>query len=45
MNSNEEKRQKLLAAYPSPTWREKVKKMTDGQVVAIFLRLRRENKL
>ena len=33
-------REAILAAYPnSPTWPEKVKKMSDSQVTAVYFRL------
>ena len=44
MNTNQ-KRQELLKAYDSPKWHDKVKKMSDAQVVAIYLRLKQQNKL
>lgn len=45
MDSNQ-KRQELLKAYPnSPTWKDKVGKMSDGQVTAIYIRLKAEGKL
>jgi len=38
MNTNQ-KRQYLVALYPdSKTWPEKVKKMPDSQVIAIYLK-------
>lgn len=37
--TTEQKRQWLMALYPhSKTWAEKVKKMPEGQVVAIYLK-------
>jgi hypothetical protein len=44
-DSTEAKRQKLIAKYPGDKWKRKVTAMTDGQVVAIFLRLRQNNKI
>jgi hypothetical protein len=38
-------REKLKNVYPNSTWRDKVKKMSEDQVVAIFLALRKQNKL
>ncbi|ADD80959.1 gp068 [Rhodococcus phage ReqiPepy6] len=36
----------LKGAYPgSPTWKSKVDKMSDNQIVAVYLRLKRENKV
>lgn len=40
-----EKREQLKTVYPSKVWARKVDRMTDGQVIAIFMRLRREGKL
>ncbi|QJD49779.1 hypothetical protein SEA_CLUBPENGUIN_55 [Streptomyces phage ClubPenguin] len=40
------KRELVKQAYPhSKTWPEKVKKMPDSQIVAVFLRLRRQGKI
>lgn len=39
------KREELKKAYPSPKWIEKVKKMTDAQVTAVYLRLKQQNKI
>lgn len=37
--NTEQKRQWLMALYPhGKTWSEKVKKMSDSQVVAIYLK-------
>lgn len=44
MNTNQ-KRQALLTISDNPAWHEKVKKMADNQVVAIYLRLKSQNKL
>ncbi len=38
-------RERLKAVYPSKTWAQKVDKMSDSQVVAVYLRLKRQNKL
>lgn len=35
----EEKRKKIAAAYHSDPWQEKVKRMTDKQVLAVYFRL------
>jgi hypothetical protein len=38
-------KESVKKAYPhSRTWPAKVDKMTDGQVIAIFLKLRRQGK-
>lgn len=40
------KQQALIEVYPhSNTWRDKVFAMSDSQVVAIYLRLKREGKI
>lgn len=44
MAGNQE-REQLKKVYPSKTWARKVDKMTDDQVVAIYLRLKSQNKL
>lgn len=37
--NNEQKRQWLMALYPkSKTWQDKVKKMSEPQVIAIYLK-------
>lgn len=41
----EAERQALLKVYKSQKWANKVKKMRDDQVVAIYLRLKSQNKL
>lgn len=40
-----EKRKKVAEAYPTETWKAKVKKMPDRQIVAVFFRLRRQGKI
>jgi hypothetical protein len=39
------KRELVTQAYPTHTWKAKVSKMTDNQVVAIFLRLKGQGKI
>lgn len=39
--SVEQMRQYLLAQYPSESWKSKVKKMSDAQIVAIYKRFQR----
>lgn len=40
------KRELVKKAYPhSKTWKNKVEKMPDSQIVAVFLRLRRQGKI
>lgn len=44
-NDIEAKRKALMDAYPySAGWQEKVKKMSDKQIVAVYLRLKVKNK-
>lgn len=38
-------RELVKQAYPHAKWTEKVSKMSDSQVAAIFLRLRKQGKL
>jgi hypothetical protein len=38
-------RELLYTAYPGQKWSDKVKKMTDDQVTAVFLRLRAQKKI
>lgn len=45
MTSKEDKRQALIAVYRTQTWKEKVKAMSDQQVVAVYLRFQKDNKL
>lgn len=45
MSDIDQKRQALLHAYPSHKWREKVNKMSDAQVIAIYLNLKRQKKI
>lgn len=45
MRANME-RQELLKLYPdSDSWKDKVKKMSDTQAVAIYLRFKKEGRL
>lgn len=39
------KRELVAGAYPTEAWKTKVKKMPDNQIVAIFIRLRRQGKI
>jgi hypothetical protein len=44
--SNSEMREVLKAYYKtSSSWTQKVNKMTDGQVVAIYLKWKKDNKI
>lgn len=38
MSDIENKRQFVMDLYPGPNWKARVKKMSDSQVVAIYLR-------
>lgn len=38
-------RDKVKRVYNTPNWHEKVDKMTDTQVVAIYIRLKNLNKI
>lgn len=40
--TTEAMREWVLAQYPGKTWREKVAKMDDRQVTAVYLRMQRE---
>lgn len=43
--TTEQMRQVILGAYPGPKWADKVKKMSEGQVFAVYNRLRNANKI
>ena len=46
MSGTESKeREAVKAAYPSKKWMDKVKKMDDGQVIAIYRRLKSQGKI
>ena len=45
MSDIEKKRQALLKAYSGKKWEDKVKKMSEGQVVAVYMRLKAQNKV
>lgn len=38
-------REALKKAYPGKAWIEKVNKMSEPQVAAVYLRMKRENKI
>jgi hypothetical protein len=44
-SDTEKKRQQVMGAYSGKAWQDKVKAMTEDQVVAIFLRLKSQNKI
>lgn len=39
------KREALKKVFPTQSWAEKVKNMPDSQVIAVYLRLKNQNKL
>lgn len=39
------KRESIKAVYPGKKWAEKVDKMTEDQVVAVYLRLKQQGKI
>jgi hypothetical protein len=41
----EQKRQALFGAYPGEKWAEKVKQMSEAQVIAVYMNLKRQNKV
>lgn len=46
MTTDPQKRQAVLAAYPlSQSWKYKVRKMSDAQVTAVYLRLKEQGKI
>lgn len=45
MDDISKKREALLAAYPGDSWKYKVKKMSDSQVTAVYLRLKGQGKI
>lgn len=45
MPNENQKRELLRDVYPSAKWWDKVKKMSDAQVVAIYLNLKSQGKV
>lgn len=45
MASQVEERRALLDAYSGDRWADKVKKMTDGQVHAVYIRLKLQGRI
>lgn len=45
MKTVDKQREALKGVYKNPTWVEKVKRMPDHQVTAVFLRLKSQNKI
>lgn len=43
--NTEQMRQAILGAYSGPRWADKVKKMSEGQVFAVYNRLKNNNKI
>ncbi len=43
--TNSKEREAVKAAYPGPKWADKVKHMTDEQVIAVYFRLKRNGKV
>lgn len=43
--NTEQMRQALLRAYPSTSWKNKVTKMNEQQVFAVYTRLKNQKKL
>lgn len=45
MSDLERKRAAISSAYSGKSWKDKVAQMPEGQVCAVFLRLKAQNKL
>lgn len=45
MNNVDQKRQAVASAYPSPRWKAQVRDMRDGQVVALYLKFKKEGRI
>lgn len=45
MDDISRKREALFAVYPSKKWSDKVKAMSDSQVIAVYLRLKAQGKI
>lgn len=45
MDDVSKKREALIAAYSGDKWRKKVLAMSDTQVIAVFMRLRKQDKV
>lgn len=43
MNDIEKKREEMKKAYPGHKWIQKVKDMPDSQVIAVHMRLKKQN--
>jgi NAD(P)H-dependent flavin oxidoreductase YrpB (nitropropane dioxygenase family) len=45
MASAVQMRDAIIVAYPSKRWAEKVKRMPDNQVIAVYMRLKLQGKV
>lgn len=45
MGTESKERAAIHAAYPSAAWKQKVKAMSDKQVTAVYLRLKKAGKI
>lgn len=45
MNDTMQKRELVKRVYPNPTWARKVDRMSDEQIIAVFLRLVAQGKI
>lgn len=45
MATESKEREALKAAYPGRQWQQKVIRMSDAQVTAVYLRLKQQNKI
>lgn len=43
--NTEQKRIRLIEAYPGPNWKSRVLKMSEKQVVALYLKFQKEGKI
>lgn len=43
--TTEQKRSELMKAYPSHSWKQKCKKMPENQVIALYLKFKKEGKI
>ena len=45
MDDISKKREAVMGAYPNATWKNKVKLMSDQQIVAVYLRLKNAGRI
>jgi hypothetical protein len=45
VNDTDKKREQLKALYPGDKWAHKVEHMSESQVIAVYLAMKRQNKL